>query len=1202
MRPQAIGELMCMSFKPVFVAIMTFAAAICSVWNTNAANPFAENVRSTPPLDPSNELSSFHLPPGFEIQLVASEPDIAKPMNMAFDARGRLWVTVTREYPFPVRPGQPGRDAIKVLDDFDETGRAQKVTTFVDGLNIPIGLYPYQNGVIAWSIPNIWHFQDTNGDGKSDKSEVLFGPLGWERDTHGMNSSFSRGYDGWLYMTHGYNNNSTVRGRDGSEIQMNSGNVYRVRPDGSRVEQYTWGQVNPFGLCFDQLGNLFSADCHSEPVFQLLRGAYYPSFGKAHDGLGFGPSMIFHSHGSTAISGIAYYSDDRWPAEYRDNIFTGNVMTSVLNRDLTVYSGSSPTAAEKPDFIRTDDPWFRPVNLQLGPDGALYVADFYNRIIGHYEVPLQHPGRDRERGRIWRVVYRGARASDGASTGNESGQSTHSESRSGPAADRALPNSIEGLIEELGNANLTRRILAMNRLSDEFGQTAIEPLRAALANPALAASQTVHALWTLYRLDQLDPAVLLKATSHQDSGVRTHAMRILSETATWPTEFSHAARRALQDGDAVVKRAAADAIGQHPSFENIRPLLEMRQVVPAADTHLLHTIRIALRNQLKEGDRLERLEKSGLNQEDSQAIAEAAMGLQSPESGSFLLKHLRSHAEEKTSLDDYLRHIARYAPRSDQAGLIEFTRNRVSGDTDLQLALLKSIQAGTAQRGDPVSEQAQDWGSDLAEKLLNQVDQSTLSWNNIPVEGMRIATNPWILQTRSSIDGNRTSKFLSSLPQGGEQMTGILRSKSFTVPGTLRFFMAGHDGMPERPAQKRNVVRLFAESGKLLAEEFAPRNDIAQPIEWGLTAHEGIQAYIEIVDADNGNAFAWLAVGRFEPPVLPIPSISPQEISKKRQAAAELGLSLKLTNLEPRLRDLLEGSNSDLETCAAAARAIVAMKPNESAASVVSVISDASVPADVRRTFSRALAKTDVTDFFPVVKEALRAAPYRVQARLALSLAGNLTGVQHVLELIENGQASPRLLMERPVRDLLSALTGTSVRNRIAELTRDTSPINTEIQSLIDQYRNDYSRNVGNPENGKSLFGQACSVCHQVDGQGGLFAPQLDGIGHRGLERLLEDVLDPNRNVDPAFHTTVVTLKDGELLSGLFRREEGASLVFANTAGIENSIPKSDVSERRLVETSLMPENFGEAFIQEDLSDLMAYLLSMKGAQAQGEQ
>src|SRR5438552_8511494 len=410
-------------------------------FNVLAADPFTENVRTTPALTPEQEQKSFRLPPGFEIQLVAAEPDILKPMNMAFDAQGRLWVTVTREYPFPVPPGKPARDQIKILSDFDENGRARKITTFAEGLDIPIGIYPFRSpanvegpkrdalkreslppaGVstfqrfnvstnltlkcVVWSIPNIWLLEDSDGDGKADKQAKLYGPFGWERDTHGMNSSFTRGFDGWLDATHGYNNNTDVRGRDGHEVKMNSGNTYRFTLDGSRIEQNTWGQVNPFGLCFDALGNLYSADCHSEPVYQLLRGGYYPSFGKPHDGLGFAPSMIFHGHGSTAISGVVYYEDDLWPEEYRNNIFTGNVMTSRVNRDAVTFTGSTPLANERPDFVVTDDPWFRPVNLQLGPDGALYMADFYNHIIGHYEVPLTHPGRDRERGPIRRIVY-----------------------------------------------------------------------------------------------------------------------------------------------------------------------------------------------------------------------------------------------------------------------------------------------------------------------------------------------------------------------------------------------------------------------------------------------------------------------------------------------------------------------------------------------------------------------------------------------------------------------------------------------------------------------------------------------------------------------------------------------------------------------------------------------------------------------------
>src|ERR1043166_6362792 len=254
-----------------------------------AADPFAENIRATEPLTPELGRQAFHVPPGFEVELVASEPGIGKPINLAFDARGRLWLTQSREYPIAGPVGKPGRDKVKILSDLGSDGRAGNVTTFAEGLNIPIGLYPYKNGVIAFSIPNIYYFQDTDGDGKADKEELVLGRFGFDRDVHGLTGAFRRGFDGWIYADHGFNNNTTLTARDGSTITMNSGNCYRFRPDGSRVEQFTHGQVNPFGLMFDHLGDLWSSDCHSSPTYLLLSGGYYPSFGKPHDGLGFAP-------------------------------------------------------------------------------------------------------------------------------------------------------------------------------------------------------------------------------------------------------------------------------------------------------------------------------------------------------------------------------------------------------------------------------------------------------------------------------------------------------------------------------------------------------------------------------------------------------------------------------------------------------------------------------------------------------------------------------------------------------------------------------------------------------------------------------------------------------------------------------------------------------------------------------------------------
>ena len=329
-------------------------------------------------------------------------------------------MTDTLEYPYPAKEGVAPRDTVKILADRDGDGAADEITTFVDGLNIPLGVMPIPGGVIVYSIPEIMRCLDTDGDGQADTREPLYANFG-HRDTHGMVNSFTRGLDGWIYACHGFANDSTPQGTDGQAIKMNSGNTFRMRLDGSHVEYFTHGQVNPFGLSFDPLGNLYSADCHTLPIYMLLRGAYYPSFGKPHDGLGFGPTMIDHNHGSTGIGGIAYYAAEQFPPEYRDTIFIGNPVTGRVNHDRLDAHGSTYEAVEQPDFITCDDPWFRPVDLQLGPDGALYVADFYNCIIGHYEVPLEHPRpRPRAGPHLARGLHRqgrGQAAANGAAGG-----------------------------------------------------------------------------------------------------------------------------------------------------------------------------------------------------------------------------------------------------------------------------------------------------------------------------------------------------------------------------------------------------------------------------------------------------------------------------------------------------------------------------------------------------------------------------------------------------------------------------------------------------------------------------------------------------------------------------------------------------------------------------------------------------------------
>ena len=170
---------------------------------------------------PAEELKMFQVPPGFEVQLVAAEPDIHKPTNMNFDDRGRLWISETVEYPFAVDGDRKPRDAVKILEDFAPDGKARKITTFADGLNIPIGVLPLPGrkpqDALVYSIPNVYRLRDTEGTGHADKRDKYYGEIG-HRDTHGMTSAFTLGFDGWVYACHGFSNTSTVKGGDGQAI------------------------------------------------------------------------------------------------------------------------------------------------------------------------------------------------------------------------------------------------------------------------------------------------------------------------------------------------------------------------------------------------------------------------------------------------------------------------------------------------------------------------------------------------------------------------------------------------------------------------------------------------------------------------------------------------------------------------------------------------------------------------------------------------------------------------------------------------------------------------------------------------------------------------------------------------------------------------------------------------------------------------
>ncbi len=1137
---------------------------LCCCVAASAADRFAENVRTADAQSPEQEQKRFHLPPGFEIQLVAAEPDIHKPMNLAFDAKGRLWVTSSLEYPFAAK-GAP-RDTIKVFENFDERGRARKVTTFAEGLNIPIGLYPYKDGVIAYAIPKISFYRDTDGDGKCDKVEPMVGDFEFRSDTHGMASNFRRGFDGWIYGCHGFNNTSTVSGLDRKPITMKSGNTYRFRTDGSSIAQFTWGQTNPFGFCYDVAGNAYTSDSHSKPIYQLIRGGYYEGIGCDHDGLGFAPALMQHLHGSTAISSVCIYESNQFPAEFQHNGYVGNVITSRVNRDSLPHMGATPVAHEEKDLVSTDDSWFRPNCLQLGPDGAMYIADFYNRIIGHYEVPLDHPGRDRERGRIWRLIYK--------------------------AADHSQPAdltkaSADDLIGMLASPNLSLRMLAMDQLSDRIGADAVEPLKTFLAeSPSKAGVQRLHAMWTLFRLSALELPVLSSAAQDEDALVRTHAMRMLAETAKWSSEHRALAMAGLKDADAQVQRGAADALGQHPSSDNVRPLLDLLHRTAPADTHLLYTTRVAIRNQFREAGGYAAVEKETVSPRDVDDLASISLAVTTPESGRFIGNHLELFARDRRLLTQCAKHVARLAGGEGLDPLVKLMRDRFADDSDLQLDLCDAIRAGSVERGTKPSAETRAWAEQLARQTLSaRTDES--GWTATALDGSAVVTNAWKYEPRRCADGIGPVPFLSSLPMG-EQQTGVLKSAVFTAPSKLSVFIAGHNGAPDFASPAKNLVRLRdVASGKLIAEAPVPRNDVAHPVVWELHERAGRKAQIEVVDGDNGSAYAWIAIARIEPAVVKMPPVQERVLK-----AAQIAAAFKLVELKDELASAFSAPGNDLDTRLALGTALLSFGSDQPLEQLSKTLQDSAIPADSRDKIAASLGSTTSKAAHAVLVDAFKTAPQRLQSALAKSLAASSDGSEQLMAAIEQNKAPARLLLDPGMLDKLAAANISNLDKRAGKLTKGIQAPKAELLKLIDQRRKAFDPAKTSAEAGAVIFTKNCATCHQIAGKGTIVGPQLDGIGKRGVDRVIEDILDPNRNVDPLFRYSTIILKSTKLITGLQRKADDKTITFNDAAGKEITVQKSEIKKRIESNTSLMPSNFGEILSETDLNNLLAYLLS----------
>ena len=453
---------------------------------------------ANPALSPEEAQKKFVVPEGFEVRLFAAEPDVINPVAMTWDERGRLWVLELYEYPLGAAPGAKPRDRIKILEDTDNDGRADKVTVFADGLNLATGLALGNGGVYVGQAPDFLFLEDTNHDDKADTKTVLLTGFGLD-DRHELLNGFAWGPDGWLYMTHGVFTHSRVKIPEASTpgVEVTAA-VARYQPQTKTFEVFADGTSNPWGVDFDRYGNAFVSACVIDHLFHMAPGGIYvrqggvPANPYAYELL---PSIVDHKHHMAAYCGICIYQGDQFPEEYRDHVFMGNIHQNAINQDRLIPNGSSFKAVAEKDFLTTSDGWFRPISEQVGPDGALWIGDWCDKYPCYQNAQADPEGMDREHGRIWRVVY----------TGKNPGKKMPS--RPDTKMDLAKASSEE-LVKLLEHPNEWQRRLAQRILSERIQANEIGSANTDLKN-LLVYGKTLQsrlaAKWILHNSDLLPP-------------------------------------------------------------------------------------------------------------------------------------------------------------------------------------------------------------------------------------------------------------------------------------------------------------------------------------------------------------------------------------------------------------------------------------------------------------------------------------------------------------------------------------------------------------------------------------------------------------------------------------------------------------------------------------------------------------------------
>ncbi|MEX1182033.1 MAG: PVC-type heme-binding CxxCH protein [Gemmatimonadota bacterium] len=542
-----------------------------------------EPLRLQRPLPPGDAVRQWQVPPGFELVLFAAEPEVVNPIAMTWDERGRLWVVETVDYPNNIVPDGEGNDVVRILEDTDGDGRADTSKIFADGLSIPTGIVFANGGVILSNAPRFLFLKDTDGDDRADVREEIM--TGWSvADTHSGPSNLQYGFDNWIWGAVG---DAGFAGDVGGEKMQFEDAIYRFRPDGSELEIVARYSNNTWGLGFTESFDLFANTANNEhSVFIAIPQRYYEGV-RGLRGAGWAridghyarhtlapTRQVDYFGGFTAAGGHHFYSARSYPREYWNRIaFVHEATGGLVHRAVIDRAGSGFRETDGWNLVASADEWSAPVHAEVGPDGAVWILDWYSFIKQHNPTPpgfetgaggaYETPLRDRQHGRIYRLVWKGAPAYAPLSL----------------SADRP-----DELVDALRHDNMFWRRTAQRLLVDRGDTDVLGDLYRITGDRRVDElglnAPAVHAIWTLHGLGALDGSnaraerAVREALDHPAAGVRRNAILALPRNERTFEYLEDAG--SLADDDLNVRLQALLAIAElEPSAEIGRALFEL---------------------------------------------------------------------------------------------------------------------------------------------------------------------------------------------------------------------------------------------------------------------------------------------------------------------------------------------------------------------------------------------------------------------------------------------------------------------------------------------------------------------------------------------------------------------------------------------------------------------------------------------------